>query len=157
MATADCGSASAECRIVQYKIAIRAVAGYPGSIGNPFAMRSLFALLLLLPVTIGAAGETRAETTADAHIINVTQNIPDGLWGWTFGGKTLAERMQHYHATAVGIAVIDNYKIAWARGFGVTSPGSRTEVTDNTLFQAGSISKVLTAVGILRLVDSHAL
>ena len=120
-------------------------------------MRYLTAILLLLLVGIGAADQTRADATADEHVARITQSMPAGMWGWTFGGKTLTERMQHYHATAVGIAVIDDYKIAWARGFGVTAPGSKTEVSDKTLFQAGSISKVLTAIGILRLVDSHVL
>jgi CubicO group peptidase (beta-lactamase class C family) len=120
-------------------------------------MRYIFALLLLLTVGVGAASEARSEAPTNAHIVHITQSMPAGLWGWAFGGKTLAERMQHYHATAVSIAVIDNYKIDWAQGFGVTEPGSITAVTDKTLFQAGSISKVLTALGILRLVDSQML
>jgi CubicO group peptidase (beta-lactamase class C family) len=120
-------------------------------------MRLILALPLLLLAGIGTAGGTRAATTADDHILHITQSVPVGLWGRTFGAETLAERMQHYHASAVSIAIVDDYKIEWARGFGVTAPGSKTEVTDKTLFQAGSISKVLTALGILRLVGSHAL
>ena len=117
-------------------------------------MRCLFAFLALFLVGLGAA---RADATPDAHIARITQSMPVGMWGWTRGGQTLAERMQHYHATAVSIAVINDFKIDWARGFGVTAPGSKTEVTDKTLFQAGSISKVLTAIGVLRLVDNHTL
>ncbi len=115
-------------------------------------MKRMLALLLLLAAVSGAAGEARADATADAHVAHITQNMPVGVWGWTFGPETLAVRMQ-----PVSIAVINNYKIDWARGFGVTAPGSKTEVSDKTLFQAGSISKVLTALGILRLVDGHAL
>jgi CubicO group peptidase (beta-lactamase class C family) len=98
-----------------------------------------------------------AMTDADTHIAQVAQSMPVGMWGWTFGSETLAQRMHHYHATAVSIAVINGYKVNWARGFGVTAPGSKTQVTDKTLFQAGSISKVLTALGILRLVDARRL
>ena len=118
-------------------------------------MKVSIALSALLLVGALAAGEARAGEADDAHINHIVQNIPVGFWGWTFGGEGLAERMAHYHATAVSIAVIDNYKIVWARGFGVIAPGSKIEVTDKTLFQAGSISKMVAAVGILRLIDEH--
>jgi CubicO group peptidase (beta-lactamase class C family) len=121
-----------------------------------FTMRLTLALPLLL-ASIGLSGEARAAATADEHILHITRSVPVGLWGRLFGSETLAERMQHYRATAVSIAVVNDYKIEWARGFGTLAPGSKTEVTDRTLFQAGSISKVLAALGILRLVDSHAL
>src|SRR5438477_12294531 len=100
-------------------------------------MRLSLALFLLLLAGIGTEGEARAAATADEHIVRITQSIPVGMWGRTFGTETLAERMQHYHATAVSIAVVNDYKIEWARGFGVTAPGSKTAVTDRTLFQAG--------------------
>lgn len=120
-------------------------------------------IVLPLSLAIGAgvgtstADDARPVAAADPHVAHIAQSEPVGLWGYTFGGETLANRMKHYHATAVSIAVIDDYKLAWARGFGVTGPGSTTEVTDKTLFQAGSISKVITALGILRLVDQHRL
>ena len=120
-------------------------------------MRCILALPLLLLVGVGTATGARAGAPADGHILHITQSVPIGLWGWMFGSETLTARMKHYHATAVSIAVIDNYKIDWARGFGVTAPEGKIQVTDRTLFQAGSISKALTAVGVLRLVDSHAL
>jgi CubicO group peptidase (beta-lactamase class C family) len=113
----------------------------------------VFSLVSAIPLAVAA----RAADAAETHIQHITQSVPAGLWGWMSGGEALAKRMQHYHATALSIAVIDNYKIDWAHGFGVTAPGSTTAVTDKTLFQAGSISKVLTAVGILRLVDHHVI
>jgi CubicO group peptidase (beta-lactamase class C family) len=117
--------------------------------------RLALAIVLLLGGAAGAAPDPRAAGEAPAE--HLAQNMPDGVWGWTFGADTLADRMKAYHVTAVSVAVIDNYRIAWAQGFGVTGPGSKIPVNDKTLFQAGSISKVLSAVAILRLVDSHAL
>jgi CubicO group peptidase (beta-lactamase class C family) len=106
---------------------------------------------------IDAVSAAEAAGDVDAQIAHIAQNVPAGVLGRMFGGQTLARRMQIYHASAVSIAVIDDYKIKWARGFGVVAPGSTTAVTDKTLFQAGSISKAVAAVGILRLVDSHRL
>ncbi len=68
----------------------------------------------------------------------------------------LADRMAALHVPGVGIAVIHDGKIEWARGFGVTRIGG-PPVTPDTLFQAASISKPVTAMAVLRLVESGKL
>ncbi len=60
--------------------------------------------------------------------------------------------MATLHVPGVSIAVTHNGKIEWARGFGVTKIGG-SPVTVNTLFQAGSISKPVTATAVLHLVQ----
>src|SRR5262249_58433866 len=65
---------------------------------------------------------------------------------------TLKQLMDSYKVPGLSVAVIDNYKIAWAKGFGVTEPGGSTPVTTSTLFQAGSISKPVAAAGAMWLV-----
>lgn len=65
---------------------------------------------------------------------------------------TLADRMAALHVPGVSIAVIHAGKIEWARGFGVTRLGG-PPVTPHTLFQAASISKPITALAVLRLVE----
>src|SRR5665213_109041 len=52
---------------------------------------------------------------------------------------TLAERMAAMNVHGVGIAVIHDGAIEWARGFGVTKIGGTTVTTDSP-FYAGSIS-----------------
>jgi len=49
--------------------------------------------------------------------------------------------MKLYKVPGLSIAVIENYKIAWAKEYGVIETGSSTPVSPKTLFQAGSISK----------------
>ncbi len=66
---------------------------------------------------------------------------------------TLKQMMDAYKIPAMSIAVIDNYQIAWAKGFGVTESGGSTPVSTKTLFQAGSISKPVAAVGAMWLVE----
>jgi CubicO group peptidase (beta-lactamase class C family) len=55
------------------------------------------------------------------------------------------------------VAVVDGGRIVWARGFGVKQTGTRDPVTANTLFQAGSIGKAITATVTLRLVEQGRL
>jgi len=70
---------------------------------------------------------------------------------------TLQQLMDTFNVPGLSVAVIDNYQIAWASGFGVTERGGRTPVTATTLFQAGSISKPVAAVGVMALVEQGRL
>ena len=64
------------------------------------------------------------------------------------------ERMLHYNVPGVSVAVFENGKIVWAEGYGTARPGEDIPVTETTLFQAASISKSVTAVGALLLVQN---
>jgi CubicO group peptidase (beta-lactamase class C family) len=65
----------------------------------------------------------------------------------------LQQRMKFHNIHGVSIAVISNYKIEWARGYGFADTADKRPVTPNTLFQAASISKSLNAMGVLQLAD----
>ena len=67
------------------------------------------------------------------------------------------DRMQRYGVPAVSIAVIDGGRLAWARTYGVLEAGGSRRADTATLFQAGSISKAITAVAALSLVDAGVL
>lgn len=68
---------------------------------------------------------------------------------------TLADRMNELHVPGVSIAVVHGGVIQ-ARGFGYASIGG-PPVTPDTLFQAASISKPVTAVAALALVQAAKL
>jgi CubicO group peptidase (beta-lactamase class C family) len=69
----------------------------------------------------------------------------------------LADRMAYYHVPGVGIAVVNNGALEWARGYGVAAARETRPVTTDTLFQAASISKPLTAMAALALVQDGRL
>lgn len=70
---------------------------------------------------------------------------------------TLFERLHRAKTPGVSIAVVDGCKLAWTRGYGVRSASNATPVRPETRFQAASISKTLTAVAALRLVQQGKL
>ena len=70
---------------------------------------------------------------------------------------SLKERMSYYNLHGISIAVIHNYKIEWAKGYGWADTSEHRPVTPLTLFQAASISKSLNAVGVLKLVQDKKL
>ena len=65
--------------------------------------------------------------------------------------------MKKYNINGVSIAVIHNYQIEWARGYGFADVSENRPVTEKTLFQAASISKSLNSVGVLKLVQEKKL
>ena len=54
----------------------------------------------------------------------------------------------------LSLAIIDDGKIAETRAYGTTTRGGKVRITPNTLFQAGSISKPVAALGALQLVQA---
>ncbi|NBA86048.1 serine hydrolase [Emticicia sp. CRIBPO] len=81
-----------------------------------------------------------------------------GLWVQIEGQQfTLADRMKSNHVNGVSIALIKDYKIEWTKAYGWADSAAKRPVTTKTLFQAGSISKSLNAVGLLKLVQEGKL
>jgi CubicO group peptidase (beta-lactamase class C family) len=71
--------------------------------------------------------------------------------------SSLSKRMVHCATPGISVAVIDEGKLAWERGFGVRQWGAAAPVEVDTLFQAGSISKLVFALGVMRLVEKGLL
>ena len=72
-------------------------------------------------------------------------------------GLDLPRRMREHRVPGIGMAVIEDNRIVFARGYGVTEAGGGARVTPATLFLAGSISKPVSAVGALSLVEKGRL
>lgn len=60
--------------------------------------------------------------------------------------------MKHNHIPGASIAIIHNFKIASVKHYGVMDVESQRPVTDETLFQAASISKAISALSIPKQV-----
>jgi len=111
---------------------------------------------LLIPaffVFVLITGKAYAQTADSTKIKEVEKNLVgrvqvEGDQPWT-----IQERMEFYHVKAVSVAVITDYKIAWAKAYGWADDSLKIAATPQTLFQAASISKSLNAVGVLKLVQ----
>lgn len=71
--------------------------------------------------------------------------------------QSLTQRMAFHQVPAVSIALINDGKMEWARAYGLADVASGTPATTATLFQAASVSKSLSAIGALRLVEQGKL
>ncbi|RYF90653.1 MAG: class A beta-lactamase-related serine hydrolase [Chitinophagaceae bacterium] len=65
----------------------------------------------------------------------------------------LQQRMKAEGVNGVSIAVINNYQVEWVKAYGFADVASGKKVTNETLFQAASISKSLNALGLLKLAQ----
>ncbi len=66
-------------------------------------------------------------------------------------------QMARRHVPGLSLAIIQDGRIVSTRSYGVTDPGGSVPVTPTTLFQAGSISKSVAALGALHLVEQGKL
>ncbi|HEY0750636.1 MAG TPA: serine hydrolase domain-containing protein [Chitinophagaceae bacterium] len=86
------------------------------------------------------------------------RKVENSLAGWVWMEDSvntwnLEKRMKEQNIHGLSIAVINNGKLEWAKGYGFADTASKKPVTIETLFQAGSISKSLNSIGILKLVQ----
>lgn len=107
------------------------------------------------PSAAGGAGHSAAR----AHI----QRIENGLLpaivvkGQDSRGMNLQERMKHHKVPGVSIAFFSGGKIVWTREYGYADVEKLRPVTRETLFQAASISKPISTLAMLRLVQDGKL
>jgi CubicO group peptidase (beta-lactamase class C family) len=100
------------------------------------------------PVSL-ATGRSQRIQRVESGLIPVTEDR-EVRWGTREG---IAERMAFYHVPGVGIAVINDYQIDWAKGYGVFVAGGDERVTPDTLFHACSTVKTLSAAAVLTLAE----
>jgi CubicO group peptidase (beta-lactamase class C family) len=126
----------------------------------PAAIAIALTLTLLLGGCGGQAATPSTEAEPSASVQARIQRVENGLIALTADGglelgdpKTLVERMAHYGVPGVSIAVIDDHQLEWAKGYGLLEAGGSERVMADSLFNAGSLAKPLSAAAALALVE----
>ncbi|MET0466708.1 MAG: serine hydrolase [Chitinophagaceae bacterium] len=101
-----------------------------------------FFLLLMLNLSSAAVAQPPGRTTAET-IDSLEIHFP----AW----------MNAADIPGLQAVLIHQEKIEWIKGFGVASAETKVPVDEHTLFEAASLSKVVTAYGALKLVDEGKL
>jgi CubicO group peptidase (beta-lactamase class C family) len=98
---------------------------------------------------------TTAQTAVESLIaaIEGPQSDRDG----ELVGLTLQAAMQKVGVPGLTVAVIRDFEIHWMRAYGVADVATGSKTTDDTLFQAASISKPVAAMAILKAVQNGRL
>lgn len=114
-------------------------------------MKNLTAKLLLVVFLLPSISFGQARL--DPQIKRVEQGLLPAVLIKGDPSWSLADRMKFYKAPGLSIAVIKDFRVAWARAYGVKDLETKEPVTTETLFQAGSISKSVNAMVVMKKVE----
>lgn len=127
---------------------------------------SFFALNLTggnLSIGLDAGPQSSSAQAPDPALAARISRIENGLLpaviikGQPPKPMTIADRMVFHKVPGVSVAFFDRGQILWARGYGLADVAAKKPVTPETLFQAASISKPVSALAALRLVQEGKL
>ena len=112
--------------------------------------RTMAGLILLVSgIPISSAAQTRTPEEYMAAIEGVQASPGEnGL-----GALTLDELLVRFGVPGVSVAVIRDFDIHWAKGYGIADVETGAPVDTETVFQAASISKPVAAMAVLSAVQ----
>lgn len=120
------------------------------------ATAAVFCGALLLALT--ACDRPTEGTDRQAEPASFTDQLRPRYWiGDDRTTYSLDERMAHYKVPGVAVAVLSGGQVVYADGFGVLQAGGSDAVDADTVFSVGSVSKVATAMAVLRLAADGVL
>lgn len=110
---------------------------------------ALVAFLLGGPLAAQANDATRLSPSDARVLIEAPQSGVEG----DLAVYSLAEMMEELGVPGVSVAVISDFEVAWARGYGVADVETGYAVDVETMFQAASISKPVAAMATMAAVQ----
>lgn len=117
------------------------------TVDKRITIRGLIAFSFFVAISARADSTGERRDAVASHL-----STPVIIEGATQPGLLLASEMTARKVPGVSIAVIRKGKLDWASGYGATALGG-PPVSNETVFAAASISKPVTALGVLRLVQ----
>jgi len=117
------------------------------------------ATLLVSLVSFNPGAVDKSDRVTDKLIpvnVRLTNSISDGK---EFAGveKTVSSFMRRWSIAGASIAVSKDGKLIYARGFGFADTASREKTQPYSKFRIASISKLITAVAVMKLVEEGKL
>lgn len=70
-----------------------------------------------------------------------------------YDADTMDQLLAHFRVPGVSVAVIQDFRIAWAKAWGLADVKTGAHVRTDSMFQAASISKAVTALATLKAVQ----
>jgi CubicO group peptidase (beta-lactamase class C family) len=115
--------------------------------------------VLAMLIMFDSCSALRHDRSAEQRIaaVEIGLDPPVVIAGEPTEKWTIAMQMRRLHVPAVSVAVINDYKIDWARAWGVTEAGGDRPATSDTLFQAGSVSKPVASMAAMHLAQDGRL
>src|SRR5512141_984499 len=103
---------------------------------------SRWTILLLAASIIGCSGSpTRPETIGRGDYTKVAEYV----------SALIRHEMRKRNVTGLSIALVDDQRVVWAEGFGYADKAGNVPASPETVYRAGSISKLFTATAAMQV------
>lgn len=123
-------------------------------LNNLFQLILLLALLLMVSCFSVQCKSQKNESTLVSRIENsivpITKSGAD-----TLPSQSLRSRMNELGVAGLSVAVFYQGQILWARGYGYSNKSLLQHVDTTTVFQAASLSKPVTSIGMFKLMEKN--
>ncbi|MBI3414061.1 MAG: serine hydrolase [Verrucomicrobia bacterium] len=110
---------------------------------NPLSSTLRWLTLVLFPITQSFAQPNSPANTFTAAIAAAESFI--------------AHELADKQLPALSVALIDDQRIVWAKGFGFADPTNRVPASAETIHRVGSVSKLFTDIAVMQLVEQGKL
>lgn len=114
--------------------------------------RAFIAAILCLAMSDAFAKTVPPGRSVEDIITRVADDIPGPVVTQASRKRPLSVIMQQAQVPGVSVAVFVDGRLAWSKAWGVRTQGQPAAVTPETIFQAASISKPVTALAVMALV-----
>lgn len=117
---------------------------------SPGYLSWILAAVLFAPIALA----TQNKMTKDPRILAFETGLIDPMKRGKDNPKrwTIDQRLATHQVPGVAVAIIDNNKVVWSAGYGTKLTGSKQFIDGDTVFSVGSVSKMVNAALVLRLV-----
>ncbi len=75
----------------------------------------------------------------------------------TYMDTFISTQMEQHDIVGLSVALIDDQKIVWQKGFGYADKANAIKATPKTRYRAGSITKLFTAMAAMKLVEEGSM
>jgi CubicO group peptidase (beta-lactamase class C family) len=128
--------------------------GKRAKIVSPVWLRSMGSAFFALAIILGRAQESLPQSKQSAAPLQTNTSI-DSITARL--GRDLPALMTAADVPGLSLALLRDGNVAWVRAFGVKDSKSKDPVTNETVFEAASLSKPVFAYAVLKLVDAGQL
>ncbi len=107
-------------------------------------LRFLIVCFLLLPAFLlaGCAGSTFTPLVQHTYSATIAESR-----------AAIVKALEESGAASMSVALVDGEQVVWSEAFGVAEKSTGKAPTTETLYCIGSVSKVLAAISVLKLVE----
>ena len=114
-------------------------------------------VVIVLCTILVAFASYKSNACGQHHMELTLQKKPLNTYDQILKKINLSDKMKAHGVPGLSLAVIKNGTLDWAKGFGVLQVDGDKKINTETMFSVGSVSKVGTAVLVLKLAQGGAI